>query len=497
MGATPTLWKSGRNFSKIEAVEGVERGPVVANAETSATAEPQTRRLTTESIDEPSITMAAGPSMTAAEHVAKTLFDEHADMFREAVTAVVAQLMEAEISAEIGAAYGVVSPDRLTHRNGYRPRPWETRVGEIELLIPRTRSGEAYFPSFLEPRRRSEQAIVALVMEASVNGVSTRTVDRLVEQLGIHGMTTDRVSALCRALESLRLGRLEEEARPGTRADVLVGAHDERSQLIQEATLSVREIADHPVEGDLDDRVAPRRDRHRQLVLDAQRTVEGLIQLEAVERPAADEVRDPQGSSVAGAGVASAERVLPGQAREKRRVAGVDRAGGMHDDPGAPTGRQGLVVADDVAGDRTSQGVEDRRGKERSIVDALHGASKRDDAVDAESPDAGHGASRPSTQVESCWQQVTPSNRRGHYPKGSTRAASFTLITCGPQCQEAAAARAPIISSIASSSVTPCVMASACQTRKSAAKPHAARMRTCRVPPLCQAEARTSASRSR
>ncbi len=188
--------------------------------------------------------MAAGPSMTAAERVAKTLFDEHADMFREAVTAVVAQLMEAEISAEIGAGYGEVSPDRLTHRNGYRPRPWETRVGEIELLIPRTRSGEAYFPSFLEPRRRSEQAIVALVMEASVNGVSTRKVDRLVEQLGIHGMTTDRVSALCRALESLRLGRLEEEARPGTRADVLVGAHDERSQLIQEATLSVREIAD-------------------------------------------------------------------------------------------------------------------------------------------------------------------------------------------------------------------------------------------------------------
>ncbi len=89
----------------------------------------------------------------------------------------------------------------MTHRNGYRPRAWETRVGEIELLIPRKRQGPAYFPSFLEPRRRSEQAIVAVVMEAYVNGVSTRKVDRLVEQLGIAGMTKDRVSALCRGLD--------------------------------------------------------------------------------------------------------------------------------------------------------------------------------------------------------------------------------------------------------------------------------------------------------
>ena len=145
--------------------------------------------------------MAEGHSMTAAERAAKTLLDEHADVLRDAVATVVAQLMEAEISAEIGAARGEVSPDRLAHRNGYRPRPWETRVGELELLIPRKRSGEAYFPSFLEPRRRSEQAIVAVVMEAYVNGVSTRKVDRLVEQLGIGGMTKDRVSALCRGLD--------------------------------------------------------------------------------------------------------------------------------------------------------------------------------------------------------------------------------------------------------------------------------------------------------
>lgn len=145
--------------------------------------------------------MAESRSMTTSEVVAKTLLDEHADFLKEAVATVAAQLMDAEIAAQIGAAKGEVSPGRTTHRNGYRPRTWETRVGELELQIPRKRSGEAYFPSFLEPRKRSEQAIVAVVMEAYVNGVSTRKVDRLVAQLGIGAMTKDRVSALCRALD--------------------------------------------------------------------------------------------------------------------------------------------------------------------------------------------------------------------------------------------------------------------------------------------------------
>jgi len=138
--------------------------------------------------------MAERQSMTTAEVVAKTLMDEHHDFLKEAVAMVVAQLMEGEISGEIGASRGEVSPERVTHRNGYRPRAWETRVGEIDLLVPRKRSGEAYFPSFLEPRRPAEQAIVSVVMEAYVNGVSTRKVDRLVEQLGIGGMSKDRVS---------------------------------------------------------------------------------------------------------------------------------------------------------------------------------------------------------------------------------------------------------------------------------------------------------------
>src|SRR3954471_10787430 len=145
--------------------------------------------------------MADRQSMTTQELVRRTLLDEHGDFLKEAVAMVAAQLMEGEITTQIGAGHGEVCSERVTHRNGYRPRMWETRVDEIELQIPRKRSGEAYFPSFLEPRRRCEQAIVAVVMEAYVNGVSTRKVDRLVEQLGIHGMSKDRVSALCRALD--------------------------------------------------------------------------------------------------------------------------------------------------------------------------------------------------------------------------------------------------------------------------------------------------------
>jgi len=139
--------------------------------------------------------------MTPADVVAGVLAGEHGDFVREAVAIVARELMEAEISQEIGAELGEVSSERTTHRNGYRPRAWETRAGEIDLLVPRKRHGAAYFPSFLEPRRRSEQAIVAVVLEAYVNGVSTRKVDRLVEQLGVAGMSKDRVSALCKGLD--------------------------------------------------------------------------------------------------------------------------------------------------------------------------------------------------------------------------------------------------------------------------------------------------------
>jgi putative transposase len=138
--------------------------------------------------------------MTIEEVAGKVLADGHGDWLREAVAFLAEALMEAEVEGVCGAGYRGRSPERVNHRNGYRSRALRTRVGEVELAIPKLRQG-SYFPSFLEPRRVSEQALVACVQEAYVNGVSTRKVDRLVEALGLAGMSKDQVSRLCRALD--------------------------------------------------------------------------------------------------------------------------------------------------------------------------------------------------------------------------------------------------------------------------------------------------------
>ncbi len=128
--------------------------------------------------------MAGRDRMTIEEVVRRVLREEHGDVIRESVRAVCQELMEAEVSELIGAQRGERTGDRATHRNGYRPRRWDTRAGEIELQIPKIRQG-SYFPSFLQPRKRSEQALVAVVQQAYVCGVSTRRVDQLVESLGL------------------------------------------------------------------------------------------------------------------------------------------------------------------------------------------------------------------------------------------------------------------------------------------------------------------------
>jgi putative transposase len=122
------------------------------------------------------------------------------DWLREVVRRVVQELMEAEVSAQIGAGWYERTEERTTQRNGYRHRPWDTRVGTLELAIPKLRAG-SYFPSWLEPRRRAEQALVAVVAEAYVQGVSTRKVEALVQALGVAGLSKSEVSRLAASLD--------------------------------------------------------------------------------------------------------------------------------------------------------------------------------------------------------------------------------------------------------------------------------------------------------
>jgi putative transposase len=123
-----------------------------------------------------------------------------ADLVRELLAFASERLMAAEVDQLTGAAAGVRSPDRLNHRNGYRERGWETRVGRIELAIPKLRKG-SYFPAFLEPRRTAEKALTAVIQEAYVHGVSTRSVDDLVKAMGGSGISKSQVSRLCAEID--------------------------------------------------------------------------------------------------------------------------------------------------------------------------------------------------------------------------------------------------------------------------------------------------------
>jgi putative transposase len=144
--------------------------------------------------------MAGADRMTIEEVVKQVMVREHGDVVRAALEAVCRELMEGEVTELVGAEHGERRPDdRMTHRNGYRPREWQTRAGTVELQIPKLRRG-SYFPSFLEPRRRSEQALLAVIQQAYVCGVSTRRVDQLVESLGLR-VSKSEVSRICGLLD--------------------------------------------------------------------------------------------------------------------------------------------------------------------------------------------------------------------------------------------------------------------------------------------------------
>ncbi len=122
------------------------------------------------------------------------------DLVREMLAFAAERIMEAEIEARTGAAKGARTPMREVQRNGYRDRDWDTRAGRIALEIPKLRKG-SYFPSFLEPRRTAEKALVAVIQEAYVHGVSTRSVDDLVKAMGAGGMSKSQVSRLCAEID--------------------------------------------------------------------------------------------------------------------------------------------------------------------------------------------------------------------------------------------------------------------------------------------------------
>ena len=123
-----------------------------------------------------------------------------ADLLREMIGFTAQRLMALEVEGMTGAAHGERSPERITQRNGYRDRLWETRAGTVELRIPKLRKG-SYFPAFLEPRRLAEKALAAVVQEAYVHGVSTRSVDDLVKAMGMSGISKSQVSRLCEEID--------------------------------------------------------------------------------------------------------------------------------------------------------------------------------------------------------------------------------------------------------------------------------------------------------
>jgi len=157
--------------------------------------------------------MADEPSMALLDLLRKAGVDGEVDFLREGVRLLVEAVMEAELRQQLGADRYERTPERAGQRNGYRERPWDTRVGSIQLRVPRVREG-SYVPSLLEPRRRVEQALLAVVQEAYVKGVSVRKVDDLLQALGLTGLSKSEVSRICGELDA-QVQRFRERALDG------------------------------------------------------------------------------------------------------------------------------------------------------------------------------------------------------------------------------------------------------------------------------------------
>jgi transposase-like protein len=145
--------------------------------------------------------MADDLRMALGELLRKAEAEPDVDVLRAGVRVLAQALLELEVTQHVGAARHERTPERTGQRNGYRERAWDTRVGTVDLRVPRVREG-SYFPALLEPRKRAERALVAVVQEAYIEGVSTRRVDDLVKALGMTGMSKSQVSRLCAELDA-------------------------------------------------------------------------------------------------------------------------------------------------------------------------------------------------------------------------------------------------------------------------------------------------------
>ncbi len=145
-----------------------------------------------------------------------------ADMLREMIGFAAERLMALDVGALTGAGYGEKTPERLVQRNGYRERDWHTRAGTVELRIPKLRKG-SYFPGFLEPRRMAEKALTAVIQEAYVQGISTRSVDDLVKAMGMDGISKSQVSQLCGEIDEKVQGFLNRPLEGLIRMETVPG----------------------------------------------------------------------------------------------------------------------------------------------------------------------------------------------------------------------------------------------------------------------------------
>jgi putative transposase len=193
-------------------------------------------------------------SVALREYLSKADLDVDGDLLREGLTLLVRLLMDAEVSQQIGAERYERTGERATYRNGYREGVWETRVGEIPLRIPKLRTG-SFYPSFLEPRRRAERALLAVIQTAYIAGVSTRKVDELVQALGLTGMDKSRVARICKELDTAVQAFRErslEAAYPYVWLDALYEKVRENHRIVSKAVviaIGVRETGEREILG--------------------------------------------------------------------------------------------------------------------------------------------------------------------------------------------------------------------------------------------------------